>query len=63
VLAVTRFGGEHAEWIDGAVMPVVWKTRYGKGRVFFSSLGHVAAEFDAPKMATILRRGLLWAAA
>jgi uncharacterized protein len=63
VLAVTRFGGEHAEWIDGTVMPVVWKTRYGKGRVFFSSLGHVASEFDVPEMATILRRGLLWAAA
>jgi type 1 glutamine amidotransferase len=63
VLATTTFGGEHAEWIEGAVMPVVWKTRYGKGRVFFSSLGHVAREFDVPEMATILRRGLVWAAA
>ena len=32
------------------------------GRVFYSSLGHVAAEFDVPEMRTILRRGLLWAA-
>jgi len=27
------------------VMPVVWKKYYGKGRVFYSSLGHVAADF------------------
>ena len=63
ILATTRFSGEHADWIDGTVMPVVWKTRYGKGRVFYSALGHKAAEFDVPQMATILRRGLVWAAA
>ena len=63
VLATTRFNGEHASWIDGVVMPVVWKKHYGKGRVFYSSLGHVAAEFEVPEMAAIVRRGLLWAAA
>jgi uncharacterized protein len=62
VLATTTFTGEHAEWIDGTVMPVVWKRRYGQGRVFFSSLGHVASEFEVPQMKTILRRGLSWAA-
>lgn len=62
VLATTTFTGEHAEWIDGVVMPVVWKRRYGKGRVFYSSLGHVASEFAVPQMKTILERGLLWAA-
>lgn len=62
VLATTRFNGEHAAWIDGVVMPVVWKRRYGQGRVFYSSLGHVASEFAVPQMATILRRGLVWAA-
>ena len=63
VLATTTFSGEHAEWIAGAVVPQVWKTRYGKGRVFFSALGHVASEFDVAEMAGILRRGLVWAAA
>jgi len=62
VLATTTFSGAHAPWIDGVVMPVVWKRRHGKGRVFYSSLGHVASEFDVPEMRTILRRGLLWAA-
>ena len=63
VLATTTFSGEHAPWIDGVVMPVVWKRRHGKGRVFYSSLGHVAAEFQVPEMKTILHRGMLWAAA
>lgn len=62
VLATTTFTGEHAYWIDGVTMPVVWKRRYGEGRVFYSALGHVASEFAVPEMKTILRRGLSWAA-
>ena len=62
VLATTTFSGEHAPWIEGVVMPVVWKRRHGQGRVFYSSLGHVAKEFEVPEMRTIVRRGLVWAA-
>jgi len=62
VLATTTFKGDHAYWIDGVTMPVVWKRQHGKGRVFYSSLGHVASEFKVPQMATILRRGMNWAA-
>jgi len=62
VLAATTFTGEHAPWIDGQVMPVVWKKLYGKGRVFYTSLGHVAADFDVPEAREIVNRGLLWAA-
>lgn len=61
VLATTTFSGEHAPWIDGTVMPVAWKRHYGKGRVFFCSLGHVAADFDVPEAKAIVERGLLWA--
>lgn len=62
VLATTTFSGEHASWIEGVTMPVVWKRKHGKGRVFYSSLGHQAHEFDVPEMRTILRRGMNWAA-
>jgi uncharacterized protein len=62
VLATTTFSGEHAPWIAGVVMPVVWKRRHGKGRVFYSSLGHVAKEFEVPQMRTLFQRGALWAA-
>jgi type 1 glutamine amidotransferase len=61
VLATTTFSGQHAPWIEGTVMPVVWKKMYGKGRVFYTSLGHVAADFDVPQAREIVRRGLLWA--
>lgn len=62
VLATTIFGGEHLEWIAGTVMPVVWKRRWGKGRVFYCSLGHVRADFEVPEAREIVRRGMLWAA-
>ena len=64
VLATTTFSGAHdgADWIKGTVMPVVWKRRYGTGRVFFTSLGHVAKDFDVPEVLEIVKRGLLWAA-
>jgi type 1 glutamine amidotransferase len=63
VLATTTFTGDHgAPWIAGVTMPVVWKRKHGQGRVFYSSLGHVASEFQVPEMNTILRRGMNWAA-
>lgn len=52
----------HAPWIEGVVMPVVWKKRYGAGRVFYSSLGHRAYELDVPEIRTLMTRGMLWAA-
>lgn len=62
VLATTTFSGEHAPWIEGVVMPLVWKKRYGAGRVFYSSLGHRAYELDVPEIRTLMTRGMLWAA-
>lgn len=61
VLATTAFSGEHCPWIEGTVMPVVWKRRWGQGRVFYCSLGHVAADFDVPEAKEIVWRGMLWA--
>jgi type 1 glutamine amidotransferase len=56
VLASTTF--EH----NGCTMPVAWKRTWGKGRVFYSSLGHVAADFKTPEALKIIVRGMLWAA-
>jgi len=61
VLATTTFSGEHAPWIEGCVMPVVWKRKYGEGRVFYTSLGHVADDFKVTEALEIVKRGLLWA--
>ena len=61
VLATTTFTGEHCAWVDGCVMPVVWKRSYGEGRVFYSALGHVASDFDVFECFEIMKRGMLWA--
>ena len=52
---------ESAPWVNGTVMPVVWKRVWGQGRVFYSSLGHVAKDFDVPQAKEIQRRGMVWA--
>jgi len=62
VLATTTFNGEIAPWIAGTVMPVVWKRMYGKGRVSYCSLGHVAKDFDVPEAKEMVVRGMMWAA-
>jgi type 1 glutamine amidotransferase len=63
VLATTTFSDQYGTpWIKGTVMPVVWKRHWGQGRVFYTSLGHVAKDFEVPEAKEILRRGMLWAA-
>jgi len=62
VLATTAFSDEHASWIKGTVVPIAWKKTYGKGRVFYTSLGHVAKDFDVPEALEIMKRGICWAA-
>ena len=63
VLATTTFSGDHwgIDWVKGVTMPVCWKKRYGAGKVFFSSLGHVASDFSVPEAKEIMKRGCLWA--
>ncbi len=66
VLATTEFptpGADGPHITNGPTqMPVVWTKFYGKGRVFYSSLGHVAATVSEPDPYRLLTRGLLWAA-
>lgn len=53
---------EWASWADGCVMPVVWKKMHGKGRVFYSALGHAPEEYEKfPQAQEILKRGFAWA--
>ncbi|MHB1318504.1 MAG: ThuA domain-containing protein [Anaerolineae bacterium] len=55
VLAATPFGD--------VAMPVAWTKMWGKGRVFYSSMGHLASVFDQdPNIAKLQTRGMLWAA-
>jgi len=68
VLAISEFDREKYEKpkkkenkITGSTMPVVWKKNYGKGRIFYSSIGHHLTEFDVPEVMTMQMRGFRWA--
>lgn len=63
VLATTTFTGANDYWIENAVVPVVWKKYYGKGRVFYISIGHDPEELKMPDAWKITMRGIEWAAA
>ena len=67
VLATTTFNGEQelsskfpykCYWIKDCVMPVVWKRRWGNGKVFLSSLGHKLEDIQVPEARAITQRGL-----
>ena len=62
VLATTTFSGEHLWWIEGTVIPVVWKRRWDKGRIFYCSIGHTLDDLKVPQVTEIIRRGMIWAA-
>jgi type 1 glutamine amidotransferase len=65
-LAVTRFptpgvDGPHVP--NGEFdMPVAWTRQYGKGRVFYHSVGHNAAAVSQAETLRFITRGMLWAA-
>ena len=54
VLATTKFGN--------TVMPVTWTKMYGKGRVFYCSLGHTPDVAEKPEVIGMVVRGMVWAA-
>ena len=62
VLATTTFSGDHLWWIEGTRIPVVWKRRWDRGRVFYCSIGHELDDLETPQVTEIMRRGMLWAA-
>ncbi|MBE6831936.1 MAG: hypothetical protein E7519_17180 [Ruminococcaceae bacterium] len=62
VLATTlvQTVGPHSP--NGVVtMPVIYTKLWGKGRVFYNSMGHHDDIFDIPQVAEATRRGFLWA--
>ncbi len=61
VLCTSTFHNATMPWIDGVVMPVVYKRSWGDGKIFYASYGHTYQDFEVPEAREILRRGLLWA--
>ncbi|TRX48591.1 ThuA domain-containing protein [Fulvivirga sp. M361] len=64
VLATTQFDAQHDDWIEGCTMPVCWKKMYGKGRIFYTSLGHNLSHVtEVPEAIKLIKRGIRWASA
>jgi len=62
IIAETKFNDEIYPWINNVVMPIAWKKMYGKGKVFFISIGHDPDEFMVYKDGwELLTRGFMWA--
>jgi hypothetical protein len=64
VLATTKFPTADGPHVGNGPfdMPVVWTKMFGKGRVFYNSLGHHADIVEMPSVLELMRRGFLWAA-
>ena len=61
VLATTTIAAGDT-WDRPVTCPAVWTRRWGSGRVFVCTVGHAVEDLLTPEIATIVRRGLLWAA-
>ena len=65
VLAVSKFKlnnwNPNENEIKGSFMPMIWKKNYGRGRVFYNSIGHYKRDFEIPEALTIQMRGFRWA--
>jgi len=58
-----RSYADHAWDPNGAFdMPVIWTKYYGRGKVYYNSLGHQANIVESEPCLTLMRRGFLWAA-
>ncbi|AWW41806.1 ThuA domain-containing protein [Streptomyces cadmiisoli] len=62
VLATSVLEPTGGPWAEPVEFPVVWTRRWGAGRVFVCTLGHRVADLELPQTATIVDRGLRWAA-
>lgn len=61
VLATTRFAGHRYPWLEGKTCPAAWKRTWGKGHVFYHSIGHTVTELSIPEVMELTRRGFAWA--
>ena len=65
VLATTPIpapGGD--PWHEGVRVPAVWTRRWGRGRVFVTTIGHQkeVRDLEVPEVQRIVERGMRWAA-
>jgi uncharacterized protein len=57
-----RFVGQDRDLRMGADHPVIWSHCVGRGRAFYSALGHQAKSYELPEMEKLLAGAIAWAA-
>ncbi|EXU62853.1 hypothetical protein Z951_39010 [Streptomyces sp. PRh5] len=62
VLAETTFTGEHLPWLEGRTIPQAWTRTWGRGRVFYSAVGHDLDDLQNPDVTRLCAQGFAWAA-
>ena len=50
----------HVHRTDGD-FPVTWAKMYGKGRVYYTTLGHVEENWDKPEFQQMISEAIQWA--
>jgi uncharacterized protein len=61
VLAETTFDGNPFPWLAGTKSPVAWVRSWGRGRVFYHSVGHSIDNLADPNIRALTKQGLQWA--
>ncbi len=62
VLAETTFSAQHLPWIEGNRIPQAWTRTWGRGRVFYSAVGHDLDDLQNPDVTRLCAQGFAWAA-
>ncbi|WP_175760978.1 ThuA domain-containing protein [Burkholderia anthina] len=62
VLAETTFDGKPFPWLAGNRSPVAWVRQWGRGRVFYHSIGHDVGNLSDVNVRRLTTQGLQWAA-
>jgi uncharacterized protein len=61
VLAEITFGSEHFSWLDGLCSPVARVRTWGKGRVFYHSIGYTPEDLEGADFRRLTKQGIAWA--
>ena len=61
VLAETTFDGQHYPWLEGKKCPAAWVRTWGRGRVFYHSIGHDTGNLADENIRRMSKQGLAWA--
>lgn len=61
VIAECEFSGEHRDWIKGHRMPVAWVKNWGRGRIFYCTIGHFMEDLQNPENTKLMKQGFKWA--